>query len=198
MPVHDWSSVPAGIFHHFHHNWITAISNAINSRLPKDFYALAEQTAGNYGPDVLTLGTGAANWGSSGGTAVLTQPRPKTSYKVQSDQEFYRVKKKNIAIKHVSGDRVVAVVELVSPGNKSGKGPFEEFLSKASDLLSSRIHLLIVDVFPPTPRDPFGVHAAIWDRVTGDPFDPPEGKPLTAVGYECTDIMTIAHVEPFQ
>ena len=26
MPIHDWSHVDAGIFHAFHHDWITDIS----------------------------------------------------------------------------------------------------------------------------------------------------------------------------
>src|ERR687884_439463 len=30
MPVHDWTRVDAGIFHHFHHAWIAEISSALN------------------------------------------------------------------------------------------------------------------------------------------------------------------------
>ena len=56
MPIHDWTRVPAGIFHDFHHGWITAIRNALNAGLlPPDYYALAEQFAAGFGPDVLTL-----------------------------------------------------------------------------------------------------------------------------------------------
>jgi hypothetical protein len=32
-------------------------------------------------------------------------------------------------------------------------------------LLDHRIHMLIVDPFPPGPRDPNGVHAAIWQEM---------------------------------
>jgi hypothetical protein len=56
MPVHDWSRVAAGIFHHLHHSWIEEIQRALNSGLlPDTYYALAEQRAAGYGPDVLTL-----------------------------------------------------------------------------------------------------------------------------------------------
>jgi hypothetical protein len=56
MPVHDWSRVGAGTFHHFHCLWIAEISNALNDGLlPTDHYAMAEQIGGNLGPDVLTL-----------------------------------------------------------------------------------------------------------------------------------------------
>jgi len=56
MPIHDWTRVGAGIFHHFHHEWITAIAHAVNGVLRgTDYYALAEQIVGGLGPDVLTL-----------------------------------------------------------------------------------------------------------------------------------------------
>ena len=56
MPMHDWTLVDAGIFHAFHHRWISAISDALNAGiLPKTLYALPEQIAAGFGPDVLTL-----------------------------------------------------------------------------------------------------------------------------------------------
>src|SRR4051794_5922539 len=56
MPVHDWSRVDAGTFHHFHSLWIAEISNALNDGLlPPDYYAMAEQVVGGTIPDVLTL-----------------------------------------------------------------------------------------------------------------------------------------------
>src|SRR5438034_6226930 len=56
MPMHDWSRVDAGIFHDFHHAWIEEIKRVLNAGLlPEDYYALAEQHAAGFGPDVLTL-----------------------------------------------------------------------------------------------------------------------------------------------
>ena len=56
MPMHDWTLVAAGIFHAFHHRWISAISNTLNAGLlPPEYYALPEQQAAGFGPDVLTL-----------------------------------------------------------------------------------------------------------------------------------------------
>src|SRR5579884_3344010 len=56
MPIHDWSRVGAGIFHDFHHAWIEEIKRALNGGLlPDTYYALAEQHAAGFGPDVLTL-----------------------------------------------------------------------------------------------------------------------------------------------
>jgi hypothetical protein len=56
MPIHDWTRVDAGIFHDFHHAWIEEIKRTLNRGiLPADYYALAEQHAAGFGPDVLTL-----------------------------------------------------------------------------------------------------------------------------------------------
>src|SRR5206468_3493270 len=106
---------------------------------------------------VLTLQTRGPASDSS--TATLT--RPKARFTTQADAEFYRRKKNTIVVRHVSDDRVIAMLEVVSPGNKAGRKAFRAFLDKAVNLLEHKIHLLIVDLFPPTRRDPDGIHAAI-------------------------------------
>jgi hypothetical protein len=51
MPVHDWTRVDAGIFHHFHHEWISELSRALNrGLLPPDYYALIGQSGRGLGP----------------------------------------------------------------------------------------------------------------------------------------------------
>jgi hypothetical protein len=56
MPIHDWTRVNAGIFHHFHQRWIGAITDVLNQRLlPGEYYALAEQQGSGFEPGVLTL-----------------------------------------------------------------------------------------------------------------------------------------------
>src|SRR5207245_700876 len=126
---------------------------------------------------------------------VTLQVRPQTRFTAETDAEFYRRKKSSIAVHHVSGDRIVAMVEIVSPGNKSSRNGFRAFVDKACELLEHRIHLLLVDPFPPGRRDPNGIHAAIWEEVQDDPFPLPADKPLTLVAYEC-DLTTRAYIEP--
>ena len=81
MAVHDWTRVDAGIFHAFHHDWITEISRALNrGLLPADYYALPEQIAGEFGPDVLTLnatgrrGVTPVEGDIGGGIALAVEP----------------------------------------------------------------------------------------------------------------------------
>jgi hypothetical protein len=54
---------------------------------------------------------------------------------------------------------------------------------------------LLIDPFPPGPRDPQGIHGAIWEQVEDAPFTLPDEKPLTLVAYEC-DLTTRAYIEP--
>lgn len=191
MPVHDWVRVDAGIFHAFHHSWIEEIARALNrGLLPPEYYALPEQFAAGFGPDVLTL-QGERNGDSDdaaepkpsrAGGLVLAAPKLKPVG--ETDMAFYRRKRNTIAVRHVSGDRVVAMVEVVSPGNKASRNPMRSFVQKAAELVEKGIHLLILDLFPPGPRDPEGIHGAIWEEIAGQGYTAPADKPLTLAAYE--------------
>jgi Protein of unknown function (DUF4058) len=201
MPIHDWTRVEAGIFHDFHHAWIEEIKRALNTGvLPSEYYAMAEQHAAGFGPDVLTLqgdrnGDGDDDVGitllSSEGGILLAPPKIKVT--AETDREFYRRKQNTVAVRHVSGDRIVAMVEIVSPGNKDGRKALGWFVEKAADLLDKKIHLLILDLHPPGRRDPQGIHGAIWEDITGQEYEAPADKPLTLAAYE-SDLALRAYI----
>jgi hypothetical protein len=193
MPMHDWTKVAAGIYHDFHHGWIEEIKRALNRVLPAEYYAMAEQQAAGFGPDVLTLQDRKISGNEAGG--IATRTRPKTRFTVETPAEFYRRKKSTVVVRHVSGDRIIAMVELVSPGNKSTIHAVRAFVEKACELLEQKIHLLIIDPFPPDKRDPRGLHAAIWERVEDEVVELPPEKQLTLVSYEC-DLRTRGYIEP--
>jgi hypothetical protein len=90
--------------------------------------------------------------------------------------------------------RVAHVRPTLSPGNKDNRYAFRTFVEKAADNLNQGVNLLIVELFPPTSRDPKGIHKAIWDDLGGDPFGPTPGKPLIVASYIGGDIPT-AYVE---
>jgi uncharacterized protein DUF4058 len=198
MPIHAWSRVPAGLFHHFHQQWSSVICNALNAgRLPKGYYALIEQTAGGVVPDVLTLGrrprVGARRDAPTGITVATIAPKTRFVSQATED-EVYAAKANRIAIRHHLGD-VVAVIEIVSPGNKSSRHALKAFLNKTLEFLQEGIHLLIIDLFPPSTRDPQGIHKAIWDELGDEPFELPADKRLTLVAYSA-GIPKKAYVEP--
>ncbi len=206
MPMHDWTRVKAGIFHHFHHDWITEIARTLNQGvLPADYYALAEQHAAGFGPDVLTLqgksegdddGDGTDGDASPSGGGVLLAS-PKLQPTAETDMAFYRRKQNSIAVRHVSGDRIVAMIEIVSPSNKAGRNALRAFVQKAAELLDNRIHLLILDPHPPGRRDPQGIHNEIWQEIAGEEQAAPDDKPLTLAAYE-SGLTVRAYVVPFR
>jgi Protein of unknown function (DUF4058) len=193
MPVHDWTQVEAGIFHAFHHGWITEISRALNrGQLPRDYYALPEQISGPYGPDVLTLPKPANDkpprkrrvnkTDRNGAVAVEARP-PKAQFHITNEPKWYASKKKSVVVRHITGHRIVAVVEIISPGNKDNKSGLEAFVRKARDLIYGGIHLVLIDLFPRTVRDPEGIHPVIWGDDDGSTYRFNKRKPLTCVSY---------------
>lgn len=197
MPIHDWTRVNAGLFHHFHQAWIVSLCNALNGGgLPAGFYALAEQVASGPIPDVITLQHGPGRPSLPDrivGLAAADAP-PRTRFVLRAEEDLYAAKADRVVIRHPLGE-VVAVIEVVSPGNKASRTALRGFVEKAVDFLKQGIHLLVIDLFPPGVRDPQGIHPAIWDEVREEPFSLPSDKPLTLASYVAGPLKT-AYVEP--
>lgn len=165
MPVHDWSRVDANLFHDFHQAWSVGIRNALNGGLlPRGYAALVEQHAGGLVPEVY-----------------------------QAKDEISAARANRITIRHPLGE-VVSVIEIVSPGNKSSRRALRAFIDKTVGFLQQGVHVLVVDLFPPSVRDPDGIHKAIWDEFQDEPFRLPKETPLTLAAYVATVPMT-AYVE---
>jgi hypothetical protein len=188
MPVHDWTRVDAGIFHDFHNAWVIELRNALNGGLlPSGYYALTEQHAGGPIPDVLTLHPTAAGapppLPQDSGVATVTKTRPRAQRKL-SARALPKIRRKTVAVRHVSGHRIVALLEIVSPANKDRRRSVTEFVNKAIAALQFGVHVTLVDLFPPGRHNPDGMHAALWDRIEPDEsYDLPEGQRLTLAAY---------------
>lgn len=197
MPIHDWTRVDPGIFHDFHQAWTIEIRNALNGgKLPPGYFAMAEQVLSGPIPDVITLQRRAAPGEPpypAGGVAVAEAP-PRARFVTSAEPDLYARKANRIAIKHRLG-RVVAVIEIVSPGNKSSRHALRSFVEKAHELLRQGVNLLVVDLFPPSARDPQGIHKAIWDDIREEPFELPPDKRLTVAAY-CAGVLETAYIEP--
>jgi hypothetical protein len=204
MPVHDWARVSRGTLHDLHLEWISSIKHSLNAGvLPPGYYALAEQIAGGFQPDVLTLevapSTGPASGSARGkpghnGIALAERP-PKVRFTASAESERYAQKRSRVAIRHSSDDRIIAFVEIVSPGNKDSRHALRAFVDKSAQFLDAGIHLLVIDLFPPGRRDPEGIHGAIWAEIENDSFVLPKDKPLTLAAYSA-GLVKKAYVEP--
>src|SRR5262249_19552831 len=119
MGIHDWTRVPAGLFHHFHQDWTIEIARTLNrGRLPKGVEALVEQRAGPLESDVLAIERrqNPPRWESNGGLA--TMPHPSTRIVRRSPTTNFADRAKRVVVKHHLG-RIIAVIEILSPGNKN-------------------------------------------------------------------------------
>lgn len=188
MPVHDWTLVDDGIFHAFHTLWIASVNASLNDGLlPKGFYALPEQHAGTSIADILTLHaseTGSSLPLSDGGVALAAAP-PRVRRR-QTIESSLQQRARSLAIRHVSGHRLVALLEIISPGNKDRPRRVKEFAEKAFEALRSDVNLLVVDLFPPGAHDPCGMHGAIRQRLldADEPdYDIDPIEPLTLAAY---------------
>jgi hypothetical protein len=170
MAAHDWTRVSDGAFHDFHYSWVLEIKRALKrGLLPQGYYVMAEQFGGDLGaPDVLTLqaaGPAGESQGPLAGTATLTDAPPAVDTRTTIPRDFYARAQRTVVIRHTSGDRIVAMIEVLSRGNKSNRHALRSFLDKAVAALDNGIHLLLVDVHPPGPRDPGGIHGALLNEI---------------------------------
>lgn len=130
MPVHDWNRVHPGIFHDFHHEWISVTRRELNRILHgSDYYALA------------------VKW-------------PTTDLETIRDDDSPMLAR--IVVRHVSDHNIVAVLEIVSPGNKSSQREIQS-------LQTNPIHFSFVDVFPPSEFAPsLPVYLTPFEHITVD------------------------------
>lgn len=185
MPIHDWTRTDAGTYHSFHQNWTIEIYRTLNRGiLPPGYTAMADLKVGGAEPDVAALRF--RGHPPTGGTSVVdTPPRSRQVTRAElTDDDVYARKANRIIIRHRRG-QLVAAIEVVSPGNKNSKHGIGSFVCKMVDFLRNGINVVVIDPFPPGPRDPEGVHRLIWDEFVGTPAEPrPAGLPLTVVSYD--------------
>ena len=168
MPVHDWSRVvPA-----FSTTSIvpgssrsgtcstTACCRRTTTRWPNRCLAT--------GPGRVDLAVRRSPAGSCGGrwtgaTAVALAP-PRVRFTATATMDEYARKQRTLVIRHSSDDRIVALLEILSSGNKSSRHALRTFVGKAAADPGGGYHLLLIDVHPPGPRIPRGFTASSGKR----------------------------------
>jgi hypothetical protein len=195
MPIHDWSRVPAGAFHDFHQDWTIEIRRTLNrGLLPPGYSAVTDLRVDGWEPDVVTIHSPTSST-SKGLLVADTPPRAQRVARIESEVAAYAKKANRVTIRHEFG-QVVAILEVVSPGNKDSSHAIQSFKTKAIEFLQKGVNLVVIDLFPPTPRDLDGIHQLIWAELTDEPFEPrPADKPLTVVSYDAGNDLT-AYVNP--
>ena len=89
--------------------------------LPRGFYALAEQVVGGPIPDVLTLESiGQRDDDADSGGIAIGDRAARREFGRKGRAGPLR-ERHGPSVRHRSGDRVIAVLEILSPGNKESK-----------------------------------------------------------------------------
>ena len=136
--------------------------------LPKGDHRRASSSGlGGPQPDVIAVetGRGRQDTGPTAAATALADRAQDPAGEVGPGRGPPSARKANrIAVRHPLG-AVVAVIEIVSPGNKGSRTAVRAFVDKAIEFLSAGVHLLVIDLFPPTTRDPHGLNNAIADEV---------------------------------
>jgi hypothetical protein len=180
VPIHDWSRVDENLFHAFQQRWISALCDALNTEdLPEDHFALIERVAQVPAPNIPSLPP------SSGRDVPTAQADKDRSIVPQADR---------VAVRRDDG-QLIAAVEIVSQADKASDVTLRAFAGRASKMIVGGIHLLIVDLFPPTENAPHGIHKAIWDELEEVDFELPGDKPLIAASYD-SGPLPVSYVEP--
>lgn len=81
----------------------------------------------------------------------------------------------------------------MSPANKDRGRSVEGFADKIDSMLRVGVHVLLVDLFPPVPHGPQGLHGVIQQLLNPleEPYDLPADEPLTLASYvaePCIDV----------
>lgn len=186
MPIHDWSRTYAGAFHHFHGTWLFRIAEALNAGLlPPDYYALGEQVVGGAVPDVLALESRRPREApaSLNREDVAALELPAATLVAVAEKPSYPPRPRVIAVRHRSGDRLVAMIEIVSAGNKSDAAELGSLVEKTVVALSKGIHVVLIDLHRPGPFDPVGIHNVIWAELGQPPVSFLDNRPFQIISY---------------
>lgn len=201
MTIHDWSRVGDGTFHDFHNGWIIHLKEALNEgRLPKGYYAQSEQHVGRKIADVLALHASNPDEPRNpprpaGDRAVALKESPPRVSRTHQVKRSGARRRKTLTIRHSSGHRIIALVEIVSPANKATASALGEFVRKVDEALRVGIHVVVIDVLPRGKHDPQGMHAAVLEALGDEDDELPLDKPLTFASY-VGEPDPIAYLEP--
>ncbi len=135
MALHNWMRIDEGIFHDFYLSWNAELIRTFNIVLLPKDYY------------------------------ALIEP---SSHTVDVDHEVkstYAALARRITIRRSTDHKEMAIIEIVSPCIKTNQRAFENFVHRAVNLIRQGIHLLVIDILPPSSGKQCETHQAIWAEV---------------------------------
>lgn len=196
MPIHDWTRGCDAAYHSFQLGWASELCGRLNGGvLPRPLYAITETA--ELRPEAMFCElpepdgpVSLRNWDAGLPDAAEQPPRTRFQFSDASTQYACRI----VTVRDDLHLPISAVV-WVTRQDKLTPYRADGIARLAVSAVTRGIHLLIVDLFPPSKRDPQGVHKLIWDRIRDESFELPPGKPLTLAAYSAGTTIT-GYIEP--
>ena len=146
----------------FHSRFLVAISDILMEELPPGYYAEIEQHVWLEGddlderisfayPDAYVAG-GDRSGGSSALAIFATAPTSEVTFTKPSKKKTA----KYLSITDAAKNRVITVIELLSPVNKTSGPGRENYLGKRNEYILSGTHLVKIDLLRDGDRLPLG------------------------------------------
>jgi hypothetical protein len=127
MPIHDWNRISADGFHTFHQDWTIEIRRALNrGGLPPDYFAMVDDLGINSETESMFLDGQRIERGG------LRSPN-------------------RIVVRQQSG-RAAAMIVVASPRDRDRGLGSKTLGERIYHLLCTGINVLLINLFPPTPR----------------------------------------------
>ena len=188
MPIHDWTRVTAGTWHAFHLSWIAEIQLALNGGLlPRKLLRPGRADRRADGAGCAHLADPGASRSSieaeppgGGWPSPLLRPGPDSSRSRDDRIRPQTHGRSSSAMPAATGSSRSS--SLSRRATRPRNSPSARLSTKLSRRSLRGYHLLIVDLFPPTPRSQ-GIHAAIWAEFSDASFELPPDEPLTLAAY---------------
>jgi hypothetical protein len=148
MPLRDHFHPPLSVYRHWeslHSKWSGSIVDQLNEQLPPRYFAEPHVHRGS--TVEIDVGTfeGRSDVAEQGGvaTAVWSPPRPTLTAPLPAAAfESFEVR----IINDEAGPRLVAAIELVSPGNKDRPLARRAFAIKCAAYLQQGVSVMVVDI----------------------------------------------------
>jgi hypothetical protein len=146
------------VWHDFHESFMPIVREVLAPQVRPQFVVkidehiyIHELPAGErrlVGRGDVTLAENRPQSGSGSSTATLSAPAQVELPDIDVERQSY------LEIRDRDGDRVIAVLELLSPTNKNPGPDRDQYLAKRASLLNSAVHLVEIDLLRGGPRMP--------------------------------------------
>lgn len=166
MPIQDWTKVP-DLFLHFRHMWLCELCDALNGAFSTTQYM----------------------------ALIELRPNARLQDSPLKDGEVYAGRPNRVAV-HAGYGNTVAAIEIVTAGNKIDDRSLRALCDSIVESVRSGIPVLVIDLFPPSPSNPRGIHPIIWKSLRPEcSVEMPANHSLTLASYRSGSAVE-AYIEP--